>query len=79
MPSAPSLTGLPGPHLDPEPVRCIHVLNAQRPRPHTMLSGGRVWNLCDACHERLMDEWTAVAEEKRAEWIHIRAATGERA
>ena len=73
MPIMPDLSGRPLDQIEPMPVRCVHVRLPARDRPYTMLSGGRIWNLCEECHQRLMGEWEAVAAEKRQEWLLLHA------
>lgn len=49
--------GLPLELVDTHPVPCLHVREPGRLREYTVVSGGRVWNLCSECKARLEMEW----------------------
>lgn len=50
------------------PIQCVHLRNPNRLRPHRMLRNGVEWELCSECHDRLLNEFQAVADEEKERW-----------
>ena len=69
--------GLPAELIDTHPVPCLHVREPGRLREFTVVSGGRVWNLCGECKARLEMEWQDTTRQSRKMMRELRTMVGE--
>lgn len=76
MTAAGNTGGLPLELIETHPVPCLHVREPGRLREFTVVSGGRVWQLCGECKARLELEWRAAADDQHRQRMAMQSLMG---